>query len=358
MGAEPRYYIDLFTPETWREAGEREFSITGFSERRRRYAERIQPGDVFLCYLTGKSRFIGALRVKSDVFTDEEPIWTSQVFPTRFRAELIVKVPEDHGIHLREVQGRSEQPKTYDWIFRASPQEMPKGDSEWLVSRLREIAAADPGPEAPAVEIEVGAEPPPRDQPELAAPPSQADGVSEAASEERAHPRIQRRLAELGRAMGLGVWIARNDKSTVFDGQRLGDLSLDELPFTYDSTTQGTIERIDVLWLKRNRVEAAFEIESTTAIYSGLLRMSDLLALQPNIDIPLYIVAPDERRHLVVREIRRPTFTRMETPLHEICRYLSFSSLEEALERHGDGVRYMRPDFLESISEGVSQRGS
>jgi hypothetical protein len=31
------------------------------------------------------------------------------------------------------------------------------------------------------------------------------------------------------------------------------------------------------------------------ACYSGLLRMADLLALQPNVSIPLYIVAPDER---------------------------------------------------------------
>ncbi len=120
---------------------------------------------------------------------------------------------------------------------------------------------------------------------------------------------------------------------------------------TFDSTTQGTIERIDVLWLKRNRIEAAFEIESTTAIYSGLLRMSDLLALQPNIDIPLFIVAPDERRHLVNREIRRPTFARLETPLHEVCRYIAFSKFEEALDRYAEAVKYMRPDFLDSLAE-------
>jgi hypothetical protein len=29
----------------------------------------------------------------------------------------------------------------------------------------------------------------------------------------------------------------------------------------------------------------AFEIEHTTAVYPGLLRMADLLALQPNMDI-------------------------------------------------------------------------
>ena len=41
---------------------------------------------------------------------------------------------------------------------------------------------------------------------------------------------------------------------------------------------------------------SAFEAESTTTIDSGLLRLSDLLALQPNLDIDLYLVAPDERR--------------------------------------------------------------
>ena len=40
----------------------------------------------------------------------------------------------------------------------------------------------------------------------------------------------------------------------------------------------------------------AFEVEHTTAIYSGLLRMADLLALQLNMQIRLHLVAPEERR--------------------------------------------------------------
>jgi hypothetical protein len=348
--APTRFYIDLFTPETWREAAARGFEITGFSGRRMKYARRIQRGDVFLCYLTGKSRFVGALCATSEVFTDTETIWRSQVFPTRFRCDLIVRVPEDKGIHLRDVQARSGQPKTYDWIFRASPQEMPADDSQWILERLREIGAAPPV--TPEVDIQVGAdEPMPL---RVAGPLPLADDRAPAdRGHERAHTRIQYKLARLGRDMGLRVWIARNDKNTTFEGHRLGDLSVNELPVTFDTTTQGTIERIDVLWLKRNRIEAAFEIESTTAIYSGLLRMSDLLAMQPNIDIPLFIVAPDERRHLVHREIRRPTFTRLETPLHDVCRFIAFSKLEGALDRLGDHVQYMRPDFLDSIAERV-----
>ena len=60
-----------------------------------------------------------------------------------------------------------------------------------------------------------------------------------------------------------------------------------ELPAQFNDATQRTIELIDILWLKGNSIIAAFEVESTTSIYSGLLRMSDLLALQPNLNIKL-----------------------------------------------------------------------
>lgn len=351
----PGYYIDLFTPETWQEAAAHGFTITGFSERRRNYASRVAPGDIFLCYLTGKSRFIGALRATSEVFHDETPIWASQVFPVRFRCELVVQVPEDQGIHLREVQEQSAQPATYNWIFRASPHEMPEDDAAWLLERLNSVAAESPVVQP--VQLAVGADP---DEPEnvehTSEAPPDADRVKSQteAPPERVHSRIQYLLARLAHDMGLQAWIARNDKNATYEGNRLGDLSVAELPFSYDSTTQGTIERIDVLWLNRHRIEAAFEIEHSTTIYSGLLRMSDLLAMQPSIDIPLYIVAPDERRHHVFREIRRPSFARLETPLHEVCRYLPFTALEDALERHGDAIRFMRPNFLDSIAEKVT----
>jgi hypothetical protein len=56
----------------------------------------------------------------------------------------------------------------------------------------------------------------------------------------------------------------------------------DHHPLSYDTTTLDTIERIDVLWLDGRSIARAFEVEHTTAVYSGLLRMADLLALIPN----------------------------------------------------------------------------
>ena len=119
----------------------------------------------------------------------------------------------------------------------------------------------------------------------------------------------------------------------------------------FDEPTTRTIEYIDVLWLKGNAIVAAFEVESTTSIYSGLLRMSDLIAMQPNINIPLYLVAPDERRDKVFTEVNRPTFSRLSPPLVEMCRYISFSTLQERLKEVSAYIKYLKPEFIDELSE-------
>ena len=108
---------------------------------------------------------------------------------------------------------------------------------------------------------------------------------------------------------------------------------LEVLPLNYDDTTLRTVEQIDVLWLKGRSMARAFEIEHTTAIYSGLLRMADLLALQPNMDIRLHIVAPAHKRDRVLREIRRPVFSLLERgPLYDQCSLLAYDSIDSLAE--------------------------
>jgi hypothetical protein len=122
------------------------------------------------------------------------------------------------------------------------------------------------------------------------------------------------------------------------------DVLLDRLPLSYDGTTLRTIEQIDVLWLRRRSIVRAFEVEHTTAVYSGILRMADLLALQPNMDIKLHIVAPASKREKVFQEIRRPVFSLLEKgPLAESCTYLSYDSLRElGGERHLISARWAK----------------
>jgi hypothetical protein len=156
--------------------------------------------------------------------------------------------------------------------------------------------------------------------------------------------------------MRLDVWVARNDKSRDWQGQVFSDLPRmrKELPSQFDLVTNKTVELIDVLWLDGPAIVAAFEIESTTSVYSGLLRMADLLALQPNLNIPLFIVAPEDRRSKVTKEINRPAFGRLNPPLSEVCRYISFEVLRSELELASQYLRYLKPDFLQQLSDSCA----
>lgn len=153
--------------------------------------------------------------------------------------------------------------------------------------------------------------------------------------------------------MGFDVWAARNDRGQAYKGKSFAEHFniRSELPRQFDEATNRTIELIDVLWLKGNAIVAAFEVESTTSIYSGLLRMSDLIAMQPNLNIPLFLVAPDDRRNKVQAEINRPTFSRLAPPLVKVCRYISFSTLEKRYDEVKSFVRYLKADFLNELAE-------
>jgi hypothetical protein len=156
---------------------------------------------------------------------------------------------------------------------------------------------------------------------------------------------VQASLAEIGAQMGFQIWLPRADRARVLSQwkPREKDL-LNELPIGFDQTTMKTIEQIDVLWVKRKSIVRAFEVEHTTSIYSGLLRMADLLAMQPNLIIKLHIVAPVTRRDKVVREIRRPVFALLEGgALSHKCTYLSYETVaqiraQEHLNRLSDEV--------------------
>jgi hypothetical protein len=170
--------------------------------------------------------------------------------------------------------------------------------------------------------------------------PQDTDNEPEAPSarpESRESIKMQALLANIGAQMGMKVWIPRADRTAVLTHWQDEDQALiDILPLNYDETTLKTIEQIDVLWLKRRTIVRAFEVEHTTSIYSGILRMADLLALQPNMNIRLHIVAPVERREKVFQELRRPIFSLLDVgPLAESCTYLSYDSVQElSQQRH------------------------
>jgi hypothetical protein len=355
------YWLDLFTAVTWQEFLDAGGKVSGFRESRWSALQKVKPGDYFLCYVTGISRWIGLLEVTSEAFRDTATVWKDESFPCRVKVKVVAKLTPETGVPVKDMKEQLSVFQTTGgalaWTghFRGSPTKWKAGDGEAVVKAVLQAAESpvvrpiDPSKlkyRPKALKAKIGLVTVPESE---AAEPSAQEVVKEPA----AHTEIQWLLLKLGSDMGFSVWVARNDRSRSFDGHRFSELPAmkSNLPLQFDDATNRTIELIDVLWLDRNAYVAAFEIESTTSIYSGLLRMADLVAMQPNLNIPLFLVAPEERREKVFAEVNRPTFSRLDPKLAEICRYISFDDLRERLGRVKDFVRYLKPDFLEELSE-------
>jgi len=160
---------------------------------------------------------------------------------------------------------------------------------------------------------------------------------------DRTHTEIQGWLRDLGRALGFDVWIAANDVNRSYGDGRLGDGCLRGLPAPIEQAPGADAVRlIDVLWLERDsgRVAGAFEVEHTTSIYSGIVRLLDLAL--GNVDQPvngLFLVAPEAREADVRAQLTRPAFSRVRDLQ---VRFLPYGELEkhrEAMARFGVGMK-------------------
>jgi len=348
------YFIDLFSPETYGAFRSSSRDVSGFRLRQKSIAERIKVGDIFVCYMTRLSRWFGLLEVIEGPYIDSKPIFTpvDDPFVVRFRVRPLVLLDPNKSIPIHDEEiwkglsfTRTLELGSIAWTgkVRSSLTSLGDGDGRFLANKLkvqvgdgkiypldendvRKFATHTVNRSDKVVVVSV---------PEELAFSDEAEALPE--TEVRESIRIQALIAKIGISMGLSIWIPRNDKAAVLKELNLDTPQLlDRLPLNYDDTTLRTIEQIDVLWLRGRSIARAFEVEHTTSVYSGILRMADLLALQPNMDIKLHIVAPLARREKVFSEIRRPVFSLLDRgPLSESCTYLSYDSLHEiATQKH------------------------
>jgi type II restriction enzyme len=148
------------------------------------------------------------------------------------------------------------------------------------------------------------------------------------------HSDIQELLRDLGRGLGFDVWIATNDRTRTCSSGRLGDGCLEGLSHIVGSNDfQNSVALIDVLWISADKkIAAAFEVEHSTSIYSGVLRLLDLAHSDGGQHLTdVYLVAPDKREQEVQDQVRRPAFRKMNGLT---VRYLPYSELT----KHKDSV--------------------
>ncbi|HYV98736.1 MAG TPA: hypothetical protein VE967_14870 [Gemmatimonadaceae bacterium] len=152
------------------------------------------------------------------------------------------------------------------------------------------------------------------------------------------HVRMQWKLATLGVKAGEKVWVPPGDRTRIQSAYQFDQF---EDKFADGIDLQSNyFQNIDVVWKEEFRINAAFEVENSTAIYSGLLRFADLNVVAPNTAYPMFIVAPQERRNRVREQLMRPAFRRLD--LRDKVKFLPYEAVDE-IDR-----------FFEAASSGLS----
>lgn len=162
---------------------------------------------------------------------------------------------------------------------------------------------------------------------------------------DRTHTEVQGWLRDLGRALGFQAHVAANDRTRACGDGQLEDGCLEDLPDGLRRAPGADAVRlIDMLWFDgEDRVTAAFEVEHTTSIYSGIVRLLDLALGAPSqATRGLFLVAPDSREPEVRVQVKRPAFSGIAAL---DVRFLPYSELErnrDAMARFGEGLKAIR----------------
>lgn len=370
----PRYYFEIFSPLTYQIALAAPPPYSAYKESLETTVQRMELGDVIIGYLTGLMRLVslsvvtGAPGAKTEMLYGADDEYGRMV-PV---ARKVFLSPE-HALPIKS-------PLLWDTLSFTRGLDLNDGSwTHWVRRSYRELSALDgaalaglleaqnstkksyPLSKAEAKLLEQAQAPDDAGAPSVIIPDDEeaaqtemgAQGQTEGQPNHRTSHTIQAELARIGERLKFQVWVPREDLSRVLElWQPKDGTLLEQLPFQFHNQTIKTVEHIDLLWVRDEAIEQAFEIEHTTAIYSGILRMADLVSLQPNININACIVAPFERREKVFEQILRPVFARLKPrALSTFCYYMSYESVADLAK---EKLEYMTSAILSEHIERIS----
>jgi predicted RNA-binding protein len=302
------YWIHAINVSNWILEKKRGYFLFGMSERWKGLFKKLQNNDVIVFYIlaTGNLRdprakkIPGIFKVVSQPYYDTTPEWPDSVYPHRAKLEpILVAKSNNEMLPFRPLVSELsfvKNKQTWGRVFQTALVPISKQDFDLMKRKLEET-------------ITKGKSGPPDLKP--------------------THTSIEWALLFLGKHSGYETWVTKSDRGKKHAGTPIGVDALEDLPdLGVGAGVKSIIKNIDVLWLRRNRVVAAFEVEHTSNIQSGLTRLNDLVLAAPNLSIDLFIIAPDERRSKLERELRRLSFENLQDKVS----FISYSKIIQKLD--------------------------
>ncbi|MDZ4714144.1 MAG: hypothetical protein SH819_01635 [Cytophagales bacterium] len=168
--------------------------------------------------------------------------------------------------------------------------------------------------------------------------------------EEDLHTEMQYHLLKIGKALGYDPIAATNDRGKCHSEINFSFISLNKFPeLSVEKDTLNTIQLIDIIWFEKdtNKTVCAFEVEKSTSIYSGILRLTDLAISFADHNTSLFIIIPNSHEKDVQLQLNRPAIKNSNIKI----KYILFSDLREhcdALCKFGENHK-----ILEKIAKAI-----
>lgn len=244
----------------------------------------IKPGDRIVYYCTGDSVIKGIYEVVQPLYAEEKQ-WPGSPFQFEIKPIIELEDPLDFRLLLSSLELLSGLPDLRKWgmiLMGITNSVKPLSEHDYnLIEESLTKAQKQSNIEKEEVE---GKEP-----------------------NYRQHLLLQHQIAEWGLNNDFRVHIATGDKNKI--GEKLPRI-LDDIPKFHRDLIVDIAKRIDVLFFEKERdiLTHAFEVEHTTNIYSGLLRLNDIAESYPSKEVKFYIVSHKDNKDKFYRELERPSF--------------------------------------------------
>ena len=147
-----------------------------------------------------------------------------------------------------------------------------------------------------------------------------------ATSEESDHDLAIARLVEMASLRNLKTHIGKTEQIKYAEFRQMSS-GLPQRVQGMPKAARDIIEQIDVLWHNGGKgIVAAFEVERTTTITSGIDRFRNLLTAAPESEIELYLVVPKSRGNEVRNKLGSPA--NRKDGLHKKIGYIYLEDLD------------------------------
>jgi len=128
------------------------------------------------------------------------------------------------------------------------------------------------------------------------------------------------------------------DASRTYNGRKLGEIAtLNDLPPFTSEKIMDSVQNIDVVWLKDEWPEYFFEVEHTTGVTSGLLRIYQAHKLNTK----FFIIGPADVLKKYEKEVQKSPFNAIQ----QKYRFRSYDDLRRIYVAASD-YRKLADEFL------------